>query len=172
MTKNLKDVEKVVLQFDSSVEKIALELRKIQSQKCRLKKQKCRKDYNDEMLKLLAQEQILKESRQYLEPKEKFVTSFTAEDIKILDYDQTIKAIKSIQSKKCNSQFLTADINTNQEYQDACKIESMLLEHKLEVKPIDDNSIRKTQVDTIITELESLENISKEYVLNLLKNLK
>ena len=100
---NLKEVEKVAKKFEDDVLLISKELKRVQSIKSRLKKQKFKSTYEKEMTEVISYEQVLKEARQLLEPKEKFVTNFEKSDIDKLDYDQTIKAIKSIQSKKANS---------------------------------------------------------------------
>lgn len=106
MTKtNLKEVEKVAVEL-GSVEAVAKELKRVQSIKCRLKKQKGKATYETEMTEAIKQEQILKEARQLLDPKEKPVTMYSKEDVDLLDYDETIKAIRSIQSKKTLSRWL------------------------------------------------------------------
>jgi hypothetical protein len=167
----LKDIEKLAKKFQD-VEEVKKELKKIQSIKCRLKKQKSRKNYEQEMTKVIKQEQALKEVRAYFEPKEKFVTEFTLEDIKLLNHDETIKAIKSIQSKKCNTQYLTANKEDNAEYQNAVKIEKMLLEHKQEVKPLEETVVAKSSLNDLINNLENLEQeISKDYLLEQLRKL-
>src|SRR5574343_1895004 len=98
----LKNIQELAEKFDD-VEKVRIELKRVQSAKCRLLKQKARKDYDDEMRKILDYEQALKEVRSYFEPKDKPVTAYEKDDIEKLNYDETMKAIKSIQSKKCNS---------------------------------------------------------------------
>ena len=90
----------------------------------------------------------------------------TDEQIESLNYDETIKAIKSIQSKKCNTQF---DKN---EYEKAREIELKLLQHKKEVKPVEETVVKKSQIDTLIEEIESLENVSKDYMIEMLKKMK
>lgn len=166
MKNMLKEIEKLAVKM-GSIEAIKSELKRVQSIKCRLKKQKKRADYEKEMTKVVKYEQALKESREYFEPKKMFVTDMTADDIKILNFDETMKAIKSIQSKKCNSQYL----ETKTEYEHAIVIENLLLEHKKNVRPIEETVVKKTDLKTIINELESLENVSKEYLIEQLKNL-
>lgn len=167
----LKEIQKAAENFEN-LEDVKKSVRSVQSQKSRLKKQKHRQDYDQEMTKIVQQEQILKEVRQLFEPKKKFVTSFTKSDIENLDYDETIKAIKSIQSKKTNTQFLTDNIETNQEYQNAVKIEKMLLEHKQNVKPIENTTIRKTEIEKLINHLQDQEvKIDRDYAIKLLQDL-
>lgn len=167
----LKNVELKAKEVGSAKEAKRL-LKNVQSRKCRLKKRKDLEDYEVKMNEILKEEQLLKEVRDYFEPKEKPVTEYTLEDVEKLNYDETIKAIKSIQSKKCNVQFLTKDINENEEYQNALKIEEMLKEHKEKIKPIDDYVVRKSQIQNLINHLENQEEkISKEYVIEQLENL-
>lgn len=165
----LKNIEQLAQQF-TDVEEVKKELKRVQSVKCRLKKQKARADYETEMQKVIAQEQALKEVREYFEPKKVTVTTMTAEDIAKLNYDETMKAIKSIQSKKCNSQYNSPDPETNTEYQEALRIEKMLKEHKEVVKPIEETVVKKSDINNIIHQIENQqEDVSKEYLLELLK---
>lgn len=167
----LKDVQKVMVEFGNDPEKISLEIKRVQSVKCRLKKQKARKDYDSEMRKVLEQEQVLKEARQTLVPKKKPVTEYVQSDVDMLDFDETVKAIKSIQSKKCLSKLEDDDPNDCEEYKRACEIECMLLEHKKQVRPIEDTTVRKTDVQTIIDTLQSSGKLDKDSVVELLKKL-
>jgi hypothetical protein len=164
---DLKEIEKASKQF-KTIEDVKKALRSVQSQKCRLLKQKEKETYEQDFAKLVLNEQLLKEVRSYMEPKKITVTTMTQEQMSTLTYDETIKAIKSIQSKKCNEQF-----NPDQtEYLKAVQIEQMLLEHKKLVKPIEDTVVQKSKVNDLLNELENLDSkISKEYILEQLKNL-
>ena len=147
------DMTKVISvkdEFNSDIVLVKRELKRLQSVKCRLKKQKSRADYQTKMTEVIQQEQILKEVRQLLEPKKVAVPNFQQADIDRLDYEDTMKAIKSIQSKKCLSQ------DNEAEYQRACKVEKMLLEHKKQVKPADETTVKKTEIQAILENLKSL----------------
>lgn len=169
---NLKEIEKVAKELNNDLNEVARELKRIQSIKCRLKKQKFKSTYEEEMNEVLKTEQILKEVRQLLDPKEKPVTKYEQSDVDMIeDYDELEKAIRSIQSKKTNSQFLTENIEDNHEYQNAVRIEKMLIERRKLIKPIDSRFIRKTDLQTIIDTIESSGNLSQERILELLKNL-
>ena len=171
MTKtNLKEVESKAKEL-GTIENVSKELKRIQSIKCRLKKQKGKSSYEQEMQEVLAQEQILKEARQLLDPKEKPTTQYTQEDVDQLDYDETIKAIRSIQSKKTLSRWLTDIEGDNEEFKNAEKIEKMLTERREQIKPVDENNVRKTEVQTIIDTIESSGKLSQEKILELLKKL-
>lgn len=169
---NLKEIQKVAESFGNDVVRVNSELRKVQSKKCRLKKQKFKSTYQEEMQKVLDYEQVLKEARQLLDPKEKPVTMYTQEDVNMLDYDEVVKAIKSIQSKKTHTRWLTENDGDNDEFRNACRIEKMLQERRELIKPLDEDIyVRKTDVQTIIDTIESSGNLSKERILQLLKEL-
>ena len=167
----LKNIEKVAKNYND-VEEVKKAIRSVQTQKSRLKQQKNRKDYDEKMTEILQREQLLKEVRDYFEPKRIPVPKMTKSDIELLNYDETMKAIKSIQSKKCNVQHATENINDNVEYQKACQIESWLLEHKQNIKPIEETVVRKSDINDLIDHLQKQEEkISTEYVISLLTNL-
>jgi len=167
----MKNIENYAKNF-KDVEEVKKAIRSLQSQKSRLKKQKSRKDYDEKMTEILKQEQILKEVRDYFEPKKIPVPAMTKEDIELLNYDETIKAIKSIQSKKCLTQHITENIEDNEEYKKACEIERMLLEHKQNIKPIEETVVRKSDINNLINHLKQQdEKISTKYVINLLEEL-
>jgi hypothetical protein len=100
---DLTAIEEAKARFNGDLGLVKKELKRLQSVKCRLKKEKASADYQAKMEAVLDQEQVLKEVRSLLDPKEVKVPDFTQEDVDRLDYDQTIKAIKSIQSIKCLS---------------------------------------------------------------------
>ena len=168
---NLKEIEKIANKFDNDVEKVRKELKRIQSVKCRLKKQKGKSSYQSEMTEVIRYEQVLKEARQLLDPKEKPVTMYDQSDVDKLDYDETIKAIRSIQSKKTLTKWLTDIEGANDEYRKACKIEKMLIARRESIKPVDNEYIRKSDVQTIIDTIESSGKLSQEKILELLKSL-
>lgn len=168
---NLREIEKVANEFENDLERVERAIKALASTKSRLKSQKFRADYESKMEDVLKREQILKEVKQLLNPKEKFVTDFTESDIELLDYDQTIKAIKSIQSKKYHTRWLTPNEGDNDEYRKACQIEQMLLKHKDNIKPIDETTIRKTDLVTMIETIESNHELSQERIVEMLKGL-
>jgi len=168
---NLKEIEQITLKFESNVDLIAKELKRVQSIKCRLKKCKGKSSYTTEMTEVLKYEQVLKEARNLLDPTEKPVTMFEQDDVDQLDYDETIKAIRSIQSKKTLTKWLTTVECDNDEYRNAVRIEKMLIERRESTKPVEETNIRKTDVQTIIDTIESSGKLSQEKILELLKNL-
>lgn len=167
---DLKKVEKVANEL-KTVENVNRELKRIASVKCRLKKQKGRGDYSDKMTEILQQEQILKEAKNLIEPAKKTVTTYTQNDVDQLDYDETIKAIRSIQSKKTLSRWLTTTEGDNDEFRNAEKIEAMLIARREMIKPVDESNVRKTEIQTIIDTIESSGELSQEKIIELLKNV-
>ena len=168
---NLKEIEKVANQFENDILLLNKELKRVASIKCRLKKMKGKSSYEEDMKKVLSYEQVLKEAKQLVDPKEKPVTMYTQEDVDQLDYDETVKAIRSIQSKKTNSRWLTTTEGDNDEFRNACRIEKMLIERRNQIKPVDDEYIRKTDLQTIIDTIESSGKLSQEKIVELLKGL-
>lgn len=167
----LKNIEKVAKSY-KDVEEVKKAIRSLQSRKSRLKKQKSRKDYEELMTEILQQEQLLKEVRDYFEPKTIPVPKMTQKDIELLNYEETLRAIKSIQSKKCLVQHLTENIADNVEYQRACEIERMLLEHKKNIKPIEETVVRKSDINDLIDHLQNQHTkIETKYVVKLLEDL-
>jgi len=166
---DLKRIESVEELHD--IESLNRELKRIQSVKCRLKKQKGRSDYQSIMTEVLQYEEVLKEARQLLNPREKNVTNFTQEDVNILDYDSTIKAIRSIQSKKTLTRWITTEEGNNDEFRSACEIEKMLISHRNSIKPIEDGFVRKSDIVTIVTTIEESGKITTKKVVELLKSL-
>ena len=167
---DLKKVEQKAKEL-KNLENVARELKRIQSLKCRLKKQKGRSDYAEAMTETLAAEQLLKEVRQLLNPKEKPVTQYEQADVDQLDYDETVKAIRSIQSKKTLSRWLTDVEGDNDEFRNAVRIEKMLIARRELIKPVDEHHVRKTAIQAVIDTIESSGELSQEKIIELLKNV-
>lgn len=171
MTVDLKAVEAKAVEFNNDLDALGKELKRVQSLKCRLKKQKGKSTYEAEMQECLSLEQVLKEARQLIDPKEKPVTRYTQNDVDQLTYDEAEKAKRSIQSKKSLTRWLTTNDGDNDEYREACRIEAMILKRLEEVKPLDETVIRKTDLQTIIDTIEESGEVSQEKILEMLKSL-
>jgi hypothetical protein len=168
----LKEISQLAAKFENDVEKVKLELKRVASLKCRLKPQKAKAGYEKEMAEIVKYEQALKEARDMILPKKQTVTTMGPEDIALLNYDETVKAIKSIQSKKCLTQFATANIEDNIEYQAALVTEELLKAHKATLGPVESTVVQKSKINDMIKNLESLDDkTSKEYVIEQLKRL-
>ncbi len=145
---------------------IKKELKRIASIKCRLNKQQGKKTYQEEMDKVLAQEEQLKSLRDSLIQPKKTVTNFTHDDIQELSYDEVIRAIKSIQSKKSNTKWLTPIEGDNEEFRNACRIESMLNERRAQLQPT-----TVSLKSSIIEVLDNSTDMSKEDLIHAIKEL-
>ena len=165
---DLRMIEKKADELGRDMETVIKEIKRVQSAKCRLKKFKGRSDYDLKMTAILQEEEVLKEVRQLLDPKEKPVTMYTEEDVKMLDFDETVKALKSIQSKKCLTKY---DPDNQEGYKKACEIETWLNEHKKSVKPVDTAYIRRTDLQTVIDTIKETGDIKVETILEMLENL-
>lgn len=165
---DLRMIEKKADELGRDMETVIKEIKRVQSAKCRLKKFKGRSDYDLKMTAILQEEEVLKEVRQLLDPKEKPVTMYTEDDVKMLDFDETVKALKSIQSKKCLTKY---DPDNQEGYKKACEIEAWLNEHKKFVKPVDTAYIRRTDLQTVIDTIKETGDIKVETILEMLENL-
>ncbi len=169
-TTNMKDIAMLALDFPDLIS-VKKELKRLQSIKCRLQKQKGRKTYDAEMTAILQQEQAVKEVRRLLDDSVKPVTEYEQSDVDLLDYDQTIKALRSIQSKKSLSKWLNDREGDNDTYRDACRIERMLVAHRDTVKPVDDGVIRKSAVNEVIERIECVPDLTTTDIQNMLMEL-
>lgn len=167
----LKNVEMKAVELGNDIEAVKKELKRVASVKCRLIKQKGLPDYEQKLEAVLKEEQLLKEVRSYITGSKKTVTTFEQEDVDQLTYDETVKALKSIQSKKSLTRWLTENEGDNDEFRSACRIEEMLKQHLATVKPIEDNTIRKSDLQNVIDTIESTGSISTEKILEMLKAL-
>ena len=168
---NQKKVEQIVESYGNDLAALKKAIKAVQSRKCLHLKKKGLPNYQAKLDEILREEQYLKEAIRLLDPKEKTTTEFTQEDVSKLDYDQTIKAIRSIQSKKTHTRWKTTVEGDNDEYRAACKIERMLLEHKEAVKPVEEAYIRKTELQAVIDTIESSGSVSQERIVEMLKGL-
>lgn len=166
-----KKVEEKAKEFNNDLVLVNKKIKSIQSQVCNLKKKKGLKNYQELLSQLRAEEDLLKDVKNLLNPKEKFVPDYDQEDVDRLDYDQTIKALKTIQSKKYHTRWLTDVEGDNDEFRQACKVEQMLNDHKSKIKPVDEQYIRKTDLVTIIDTIKTSGELSQERILELLESL-
>ena len=167
----IKNIEAKAQELNFDVEVVKKELKRVQSAKCIHLKKKGLPNYEQKLAEILAEEQLLKEVRTFIAGHKKTVTTFTQDDVDQLTYDETVKAIKSIQSKKYHSRWLTTVEGDNDEFREACRIEQMLNEHKSKVSPVDDNMIRKSDLQSVIDTIEMTGNVSTEKILEMLKKL-
>ncbi len=155
----------------SDLTAVKLELKRLQSIKCRLQKQKGHKSYSEKMTEVLQQEQAIKEVRRLLDDSKKPVTEYNQADVDMLDYDETIKALRSIQSKKSLTKWLNDREGDNDEYREACRIEQMLLSRRSEIKPVDEANVRKSAINEVIERIQLAPDLTNDEIVEMLQQL-
>ena len=127
---DMRAVIETAANLDNNIENVNRELKRLASVKCRLKKMPGRSDFQANMTAVLQQEELLKNVRAYLNGPRKNVNTVTQEDVDRMTLDETMKAIKAIQSKKYHTKWLTNNPGDNDDYREACRIEEMLKKHR------------------------------------------
>lgn len=169
MKTNLKsDGSTYAQKYSGDLDGLKKAIRNVQSKKCMLSKRKKTENYEQAMSELLAEEQALKEARRILDPKERKVTEYTQTDVNRLDYDSARKALRSIQSTKCLTSTLEED---KSRYENACKIEKLIKARLNEIKPIDDDLIKKKDLVAIIDSIKTADKIKKDKIVEMLESL-
>ena len=172
MTKiNVKEVEMKANELNHDVELVKKELKRVQSLKCNWLKKKHHPDYEQVLEEVLKEEQLLKEARTFITGYKKTTVSLTQEDVDKLTYDETVRALNNIRSKKTNTRWLTPIEGDNDEFRNACRIEQMIKEHQKNVKPIEDNTVRKSEIQNIIELIDMTDNMSIDKVREMLASL-
>lgn len=164
----MNKVEMKAQELNNDMNEVKKELKRIASVKSRLKRQRGKSTYEVEMNEVLQYEELLKEVRALLNGGSKSVPQYTIEDVQSLSYDETIRAIKSIQSKKSLTKWLTPIEGDNDEYRNACRVEQLLRDHKETLQPCESNSIIKEKLQSIV---DSHETLSKEDILQMIREL-
>lgn len=168
---NMTEIVTKAAELENDLVQVKKELKRIASMKCRLKKMPGRKTYQEEMTKILQEEQLLKNVRDYLDDPKKNVNTLTLEDISIMGYDEVCKAIRSIQSKKTHTKWAEdceRDENgsyipgTGDSYKEACRIERMLVARRDEIKPISNNEVRKSDLKELLENLRMCSDLDVE----------
>ena len=149
-------------ELGDDIVKVNKELKRIASMKCRLKKAPGRLTYQAEMTACLQEEQLLKNVRSYLTAPRKTVNDLTEEDITAMDLDEVTRAIRSIQSKKTHTKW-AEDCQRDSDglylpgtgamYKEACRIESLLLARRAELKPVGTTRVSIASILTLVEEL-------------------
>lgn len=165
----MNNVEMKAQELNNDMNEVKRELKRVASIKSRLKRQQGKLTFEQEMNEVLQYEELLKEVRSHLNNgSNKSVPQYTEEDIQVLSYDETIRAIKSIQSKKSLSKWLTPIEGDNDEYRNACRVEELLRAHKETLQPSSINSVSKNDIQSIV---DMSEELSKDELIEMLKNL-
>jgi hypothetical protein len=165
----MNNVEMKAQELNNDMNEVKRELKRVASVKSRLKRQQGKSTYEKEMSEVLQYEELLKEVRSHLNNGSgKSVPQYTEEDVQVLSYDETIRAIKSIQSKKSLSKWLTPIDGDNDEYRNACRVEELLRAHKETLQPSGVNSVSKNDLQSIV---DMSDDLSKDELVEMLKNL-
>ena len=151
----------------TTIEEATKKIKSLQSQKCRLKKQQSRPDYDKLMQKVTLEEEAMKQVIQAINGPRLTITTMTEEQLRNLSYDETVKAIKSIQSKKCLTQYDTDQT----EYNKACSIEAILVDHRTSLKPMV-NSVSYRKIDELLEYLENNPKTTKADIIRMIAELK
>jgi hypothetical protein len=148
---------------------IRRKLRNISSRKTRLNKMQEHPEYQARIDELLKEEHELQLRRNEIEPADYTVTKLTQEQVDDLGYDEVIRALKSISSKKSNTRF---DKEGN-EHQLALKIEAMLQVRRDTLKPVNSHFVRKSHVRAVIEKIEThyKKAMKKEDLMDMLQEL-
>lgn len=153
----MNNVEMKAQELNNDMNEVKRELKRVASIKSRLKKQRGKASYEQEMQEVLQYEELLKDVRSHIAGDTvKAVPQYTLEDVQELSYDETIRAIKSIQSKKSLSKWLTDVAGDNDEYRNACRVEELLRAHKEMLQPEGSNVVRKSVLQTLVDESDAL----------------
>ena len=165
----MNNVELKAQELNNDMNEVKRELKRVASIKSRLKRQQGKSTFEQEMNEVLQYEELLKEVRLHLNNGScKSVPQYTEEDIQVLSYDETIRAIKSIQSKKSLSKWLTPIEGDNDEYRNACRVEELLRAHKETLQPSSVNSVSKSDLQSIV---DKCDEMSKDEIIEMLRNL-
>lgn len=158
-------------ELNHDIVKVNKELKRIASVKCRLKKMPGRATYELEMTKILQEEELLKNVRDFIVGPRKNINNVTAEEIANMDYEEVCKAIRAIQSKKTHTKWAEdckKDENglfipgSGEQYLEACRIEEMLAARRDELKPSDNKRLRKSDLRTLIDTVKLASDLTVE----------
>ena len=131
-------------ELGNSVEAVTREIKRVASVKCRLNKMPGRSDYALKMASVTEEEELLKAVRDLLKGEPNNTSTLTEEKIASMEYDEVIKAIRSIQSKKTHTKYADYCLRdeeglfipgSGESYKEACRIEDMLKARREELKP-------------------------------------
>lgn len=157
---DMRAIAETAASLDNDLEKVNRELKRLASVKCRLKKMPNRSDFHESMTATLQQEELMKNVKSYLAGPRKNVNFLTQDMVDVMTIDETMRAIKAIQSKKCHTKWLTNDPGNNDEYREACRIEQMLKEHRDSLTPKKLGAVSKAEILSMIGHLRMCNDLS------------
>lgn len=131
-------------ELGNSIEAVTREIKRVASVKCRLNKMPGRSDYALKMASVTEEEELLKAVRDLLKGEPNNTSTLTEDKIASMEYDEVIRAIRSIQSKKTHTKYADDCLKdeeglfipgSGESYKEACRIEDMLKARREELKP-------------------------------------
>lgn len=159
---NMQAIVETAASLDNDLEKVNRELKRIASVKCRLKKMPGRSDFQENMTAVLQEEELLKNVKSYISGPRKTVSTLTQDEVDHMTLDETMKALKAIQSKKTHTKWLTTIPGDNDEYREACRIEQMLKSHRDCMSPGQLGMLSKVDMLKMIDTLRLCDDLSIE----------
>jgi hypothetical protein len=147
-------------ELNNDIIAVQRELKRVASIKCRLKKMPRRSDFEANMTAILQEEELLKCVRSYVAGPRKNVNTLTQEEVDLMTLDEAMKAIKSIQSKKYHTKWLTTTPGDNDEYREACRIEEMLKARRDALAPKSNGYISRIELQTLLDCIKACSDIT------------
>ena len=132
---DMRNIATVAEELNYDLEVINRELKRLASVKCRIKKMPGRSDFQEKLTEVLQEEEMMKCVKAYVVGPRKNVNYLTQDEVDSMTLDETMKALKAIQSKKTHTKWLTTEPGDNDEYREACRIEQMLKDHRDSMAP-------------------------------------
>lgn len=163
---DMRNIVETAASLDNDLEKVNRELKRLASVKCRLKKTPGRSDFQENLTAVLQEEELLKNVKSYISGPRKNVNFLTQDMIDVMTIDETMRAIKAIQSKKTHTKWLTTVPGDNDEYREACRIEQMLKDHRDSLAPKKLGNISKAELLSMIGHLRLCDDLTVEACLD------
>lgn len=148
-------------ELDNDIAKIRQELKRVQCVKHRLKQIPNKPSFQTELTKVLQEEELLKSVRDYVQGPRKNVNTLTQEMVDIMSMDETMRALKAIQSKKTHTKWLSTEPGDNDEYREACRIENMLKAHRDKIMPKNYGLIHAKEIRAYLEVLKYCDDMDK-----------
>ena len=159
---NMSAVCAKAAELNNDIDLVQKELKRIASVKCRLKKMPGRPTFHEEMTRVLQEEHLLKNVRDYINGPRKNVNTLTQEEVDQMTIDDVMRALKAIQSKKTHTKWLTTEPGNNDQYREACRIESMLKARRDALQPKNCNVIHKIDLQRMLDTLKACSDLTAE----------
>ena len=140
-------------------------LRSISSAKTRLRKNSRLPSNVVKLSELLIEEDTLKQERRNIQEPKKSFTTLTSEEIQLLDYEETRRAIESIRSKKSN----TRHMEDQSEFNSATNIETLLVNHRNSLAPVGNEAVKLSTLRELLE--QASESSDPEYLTKKLQEL-